>query len=199
MNGKTIRVLSMAAALLAGGTMMHPSMLAQADSTDKAKPASAAKTESPSEVYGKLLKMISTQVIGAAEAMPADKYEFAPTTGQFEGVSNFSSQVRHLAEANYYFYSGFGIGAMPDEAKFKSLKTKDELVQALKDSYAYAEKGVDSMTAQNAFQTVPFGKETITRAGAATLGLSHSMDHYGQLVEYLRMNGIVPPASRKKS
>ena len=104
---------------------------------------------------------------------------------------------QHIAEANYFFFSGFGLSGAPDDAKLKALKGKDELVQALKDSYAFAQKGMDSMTAQNAFVTVGSGKMQMTRAGWASICLFHSMDHYGQMVEYLRMNGIVPPASAK--
>ena len=136
--------------------------------------------------------------MGAAEAMPADKYDFAPTAGNFDGVRTFGSQVQHLAEANYFFFSGFGLSGAPDDAKLKALKSKDELVQALKDSFAFAQKGIDTITPQNAFTTVGTGKMKMTRAGWATFCLAHSMDHYGQMVEYLRMNGIVPPASQKQ-
>lgn len=199
MKQKTLQALGMAVALVAGGSMMHGRALAQESAPAPAKAAESAPAASPSEVYSKLLKVVSTEVIGAAEAMPADKYNFAPTTGKFDGVRTFGGQVQHLAEANYYFFSGFGVGPVPDETKLKSLKSKDELVQALKDSFAYAQKGIDSLTAQNELQTVPFGKDTIARAGAASFMMSHAMDHYGQMVEYLRMNGIVPPASQKQS
>ncbi len=192
---RALRGMAVAVALLVGGTMVHTDALAQAA---KAKSASAGETVAPAEVYGKLLKNGSKEIIDAAEAMPADKYDFVPTAGKFDGVRSFGSQVQHLAEANFFFFSGFGVGPMPDEAKMKSLKSKDELVQALKDSFAYADKAIATMTPQNAFQTVPFGKQTITRAGAATFAMAHANDHYGQMVEYLRMNGIVPPASMKK-
>jgi len=107
--------------------------------------------------------------------------------------------VQHVAEANFFFFSSFGLSGAPDDAKLKALKSKDELVQALKDSFAFAQKGIDTMTPQNAFMTVGSGKMQMTRAGWATLTLAHSMDHYGQMVEYLRMNGIVPPASQKQA
>jgi uncharacterized damage-inducible protein DinB len=191
----------MAAALLAGGLMIHTTAHAQ-DATAKAKAKVAESTgaaQPPSEVYGSMLKRLSDQVVGAAEAMPADKYDFAPTAGKFDGVRTFGAQVQHLAEANYFFFSGFGVSGAPDDAKLKALKGKDELVQALKDSYAFAEKASDTMTPQNAFTTVGSGKMQMTRAGWATFCLAHSMDHYGQMVEYLRMNGIVPPASQKQA
>lgn len=194
MNCRTIRVLSMAAVFLIGGAAMQGSAHAQ---MDNAKPAEGA-TQSPAAVYGKALQMMMPELISTAEAMPADKYNFAPTAGKFDGVRTFGGQVQHLIEANYFFFSGFGLSGAPDDAKIKSLKSKDELVQALKDSIAYAQKGIDTITPENAFAEVSFGKQKIARAGAVTVCLAHSMDHYGQMVEYLRMNGIVPPASQKK-
>jgi uncharacterized damage-inducible protein DinB len=164
----------------------------------KAKAMDSSTAQSPSAVYGQLLKMMSAEVISAAEAMPADKYDFAPTAGNFAGVRTFGAEVQHLAQANYFFFSGFGLSGAPDEAHLKALKSKDELVQALKDSYAFAQKGVDTITPQNAFMPVTSGPMKMARAGFATICVAHSMDHYGQMVEYLRMNGIVPPASQKK-
>lgn len=165
----------------------------------KTQATSSTSAQPPSEVYGGMLKRLSEEVVGAAEAMPADKYDFAPSNGNFAGVRTFGAQVQHIAEANYFFFSGFGLSGAPDDAKLKALKGKDELVQALKDSFAFAQKGIDTMTTQNAFMTVGAGKMQMTRAGWATLLLAHSMDHYGQMVEYLRMNNIVPPASQKQS
>jgi uncharacterized damage-inducible protein DinB len=201
MNCRTIRAFGMAAAMLAGGLMMQTTAQAQKATMEKAKAkvADTSATQPPSEVYGGLLKRLSEEVVGAAEAMPADKYDFAPTAGKFDGVRTFGSQVQHVAEANYFFFSGFGLSGAPDDAKLKALKSKDELVQALKDSFAFAQKGIDTMTPQNTFMTVGSGKMQMTRAGWATLTLAHSMDHYGQMVEYLRMNGIVPPASQKQA
>ena len=200
MNCRAIRVYGMVAAVRIGGLMMSPAAQAQAGAEKaKAKAMDSTSAQPPSEVYGGMLKRLSEQVVGAAEAMPADKYDFAPTNGNFSGVRTFGAQVQHLAEANYFFFSGFGVSGAPDEAKLKALKGKDELVQALKDSFAFAQKGIDTMTPQNVFTTVGSGKMQMTRAGWATVCLAHSMDHYGQMVEYLRMNGIVPPASQKQN
>jgi uncharacterized damage-inducible protein DinB len=188
----------MAAVMLVGGMMVQTTAPAQTVMKAKSAAAESAGAKAPSEVYGQLLKQLSEEVVSAAEAMPAEKYDFAPTAGKFDGVRTFGSQVQHLAESNYFFFSGFGLSGAPDDAKLKALKSKDELVQALKDSFAFAQKGIDTMTPQNAFTTVGSGKMQLTRAGWATICLAHSMDHYGQMVEYLRMNGIVPPASQKQ-
>jgi uncharacterized damage-inducible protein DinB len=186
----------MAAAMLVTG-MLLPAAHAQSGGMGNTQ-AAAGSTKTPAQVYSGLLKIISTEVVSAAEAMPADKYNFAPTAGKFDGVRTFGAQVQHLVESNYFFFSGFGLSGAPDEAKIKSLKSKDELVQALKDSFANAQKGIDTMTPENEFGEVGSGEMKMTRAGAASFFMAHNMDHYGQMVVYLRMNGIVPPASQKQ-
>jgi len=197
MNCRRSLQFSMAAAMLMT-SMLLPAARAQMSAADSNTQAAAGSTKTPAEVYSGLLKIVSTQVVSAAEAMPADKYNFAPTAGKFDGVRSFGGQVQHLVESNYFFFSGFGVSGAPDDAKVKSLKTKDELVQALKDSFAYAQKGIDTMTPDNSFAEVGSGEGKMSRAGAASFFLAHNMDHYGQMVEYLRMNGIVPPASQKQ-
>jgi uncharacterized damage-inducible protein DinB len=151
----------------------------------------------PAQVYGNLLNLMEKEFVSAAEAMPDDKYDFAPasTMGDFKGVRTFGEQVKHVAEANYYFFGGSNFTEADMKVKSDAigkLKTKAEIVQALKDSFTQAHTYVDSITPENAFVMTANG----TRAGMAAFGLAHFMDHYGQMVEYLRMNGIVPPASR---
>ncbi len=155
--------------------------------------SSAAAT--PAQIYGKLMTGMQGEITSAAEAMPTDKYNFAPTQGEFTGVRTFGQQVKHLAEANYEFFDGWNIGPAPKEADIEALTSKDDIVKALKDSYVYAHKAIDTITAANAFESL--GKDKGTRAGMAAFCIAHAMDHYGQMVVYLRMNGIIPPASRK--
>ncbi len=149
---------------------------------------------------------VPMQIIGAAEAMPADKFDWAPTQGEFKGVKTFAQQVKHIAAVNFVFGAVI-LGEKPqvDMANIEmgpdSLKTKAEIVNYLKDSFAYARKAIQSITAQNGVRPIknPFGPgPDFTAIGMATLLSFHGMDHYGQMVEYLRMNGIVPPASRPK-
>lgn len=154
-------------------------------------------TQPPAKVYSGIAKGIESEFLGAAEAMPADKYGYAPSNGKFDGVRTFGQQVQHVIGANYHFFSGFGVPGAMDEAKIKNLKSKDELVQGLKDSFAYVDKAIATITPENAFAEVGSGEGKTTRAGAASYFLFHTMDHYGQMVEYLRMNNIVPPASAK--
>jgi uncharacterized damage-inducible protein DinB len=162
-----------------------------------AKPAPGTPVP-PAQVYGKLLSLMEKEFVGAAEAMPEDKYSFAPTSavGEFKGVRSFGEQVKHVADANWYFFGPPNATEAEGKAKSEAigkLTTKAEIVQALKDSFAQAHAFVDGITNENAFVTLPNGG---TRAGMAAFGLAHLNDHYGQMVVYLRMNGIVPPASR---
>lgn len=169
--------------------------IAAAQSADKpAKPA-VGTPQAPAQVYGKLLSNMEKEFVDLADAMPEDKYSFVPTQGDFAKVRSFGEQVKHVAESNWYF---FGSATMSEtEIKVKSdalmkLTTKAEILQALRESLAQGHKLVDGMTTENAFQATAHG----TRAGMAALGLAHMMDHYGQMVVFVRMNGIIPPASR---
>lgn len=168
-------------------------------SKTNAAPAPAATSIAPAESLNALLGLIEKQVVGAAEAMPAEKYDFAPSgAGEFKGVRTFGEQVRHIAQANYEFFHGWNVPGAIDPKSLDSLKTKDELVKALRDSFTYAQAAINTITPENAFASVPGPPEMkLTRVTTATFAIAHPMDHYGQMVEYLRMNGIIPPASRK--
>ena len=172
------------------------SSLAFAQAAAPAKPAIGSLV-SPAQTYGKLLSIMEQQFVSAAEAMPEDKFNFAPpaTLGEFKDVRTFRQQVKHVIEANYVFFSGPDFTEAQDKAladATEKLSTKTDIVKALKDSFAKAHAFVDTITPENAFVQTAHG----TRAGMASFGIAHLMDHYGQMVVYLRMNGIVPPASR---
>jgi len=185
---------TIAATLFACCLLAATPSLAPAQAAAPAKPAVGAAIP-PAQVYGKLLAGMEQEFVGAAEAMPEDKYNFAPTTGEFKGVRTFAGQIKHVAESNYYFFAGSDYSEAADKAQtdaIEKLTSKADIVKALKDSFAKAHVLVDSMTADNAFTMTAHG----TRAGMVAFGMAHFMDHYGQIVEYLRMNSIVPPASR---
>jgi uncharacterized damage-inducible protein DinB len=169
-------------------------VFSQAGDNKAAKPAVGSQ-QPPSQIYGKLLSGMEKEFVDLADAMPEEKYSFVPSTGEFAKVRSFGDQVKHIAESNWYFFGGPDI--TEDQLKAKSdaiekLTSKADIMQALKDSLKQAHTLVDGMTAENAFTTTAHG----TRAGMTSFGLAHMMDHYGQLVVYLRMNGMVPPASR---
>ena len=163
---------------------------------------SGAKTGSntmvaPSQVFDKMLSGAESEFVGAASAMPADKFNFAPSAsmGKYDGVRTFAAEIKHVTEANYYYGHAFGGGNAKSRADIEKLTSRDEILQALKDSFAYLHAGIATITPMNAFADTD-GKGT-TRAGAAAGVIAHMNDHYGQMVEYLRMNGLVPPASQR--
>src|SRR5579863_5649585 len=162
-----------------------------------AKPA-VGTVMTPAGTYGKLLGILEKEFVDAVEAMPEDKFNFAPPegSGDFKGVRTFAGQVKHVTGSSYYFFGGPSMTQDAVKAKEDSvekLTSKADIVQALKDSLTNAHAFIDGITAENAYVTMSNGG---TRAGMASFGIAHMMDHYGQLVVYLRMNGIVPPASR---
>jgi uncharacterized damage-inducible protein DinB len=186
-----------AGCILGCSLLIAQSTLVLAQATAPAKPA-VGTAVSPAQTYGKLLSGMESEFVSAAEAMPEDKYNFAPAAslGEFKDVRTFAQQIKHVAESNYYFFGGSDYTEAGDKAmsdSIEKLTTKADIVKALKDSFALAHTFVDAITPENAFVMTAHG----TRAGMATFGIAHFMDHYGQLVVYLRMNGIVPPASRK--
>jgi uncharacterized damage-inducible protein DinB len=143
-----------------------------------------------------------THIVPLAEAMPDDKYSFAPTSGEFKDVRTFAEQLKHLA-ANNYSAAAKILGEKPtaDQANEKgpdSVRTKTEIVEYVKGSFAALHKAVATIDKKNEVEPLKdmTGSWQRTRLGLAIDAVAHSFDHYGQLVEYLRMNGIIPPASR---
>jgi len=172
-----------------------PSSPAQVPAATKVPVRLAASKPSPAQIYAKLFSSQEEEVVSAAEAMPEDKYNFVPTHGTFEGVRTFAQQVTHIAASQYYYFGNFGVQGGVDSDAIDKLTKKDDIVKALKDSYAFAQQAIETITVENAFD--PLGEHKSTRAGLAATALAHTNDHYGQMVVYLRMNGIIPPASRK--
>jgi uncharacterized damage-inducible protein DinB len=163
----------------------------------------------PSKSFDSALSDFEGQFMGLAKAMPAEKYSFAPSAAIFasaqktdylspnnQGVRSFGQMVAHVAQANYY-YGGLisGLKADVDVKAIGSLTDKDQIVAALEMSFAFVHKAMGTLTTQNAFESV---RGTQTRASFAGGVIAHGLDHYGQLAEYLRMNGVIPPASEKK-
>src|ERR1700759_3181487 len=109
--------VAMLCCLMAPATMTH---------------AQAAATQAvPGATYNHLMTIMEKQIVGAADAMPADKYNFAPTQGEFKGVRTFVSQVKHLAETNYEFFEGWNVPGAVKEADIEKLTSKDDIMKAL--------------------------------------------------------------------
>ena len=151
--------------------------------------------------YDEQLKGVEKDVMGLAGAMPANKFDFAPTNGAFTGVRTFAQQAKHLATV-MYLVSASALNQKPTvdvgtgENGPDAVRTKEQVLEYLKGAFAFAHKSIATLTAQNQLQTVksPF-EGTIPRVFAASFVTAHSFDHYGQMVVYARMNGVIPPSS----
>jgi DinB superfamily len=150
------------------------------------------------------LSGIEREIVPLVEAMPEQAMNFAPTSGEFKGVRTFALQAKHVGFV-IYAVSSASLGeknpSTSDEAENgpATVKTKEDIVKYLKDAFAYAHRAAQSVTAQNATELMasPFGEGKMPKLGAINVAVWHSFDHYGQMVVYARMNGIVPPASRQ--
>ena len=151
-----------------------------------------------------LAKLTEKVIVSAAVAMPAEKYGFAPTDGEFKGVRRFGQMVKHLSATNYILAAA-ALGEEPpadagDELGPEAVRTKDEIIGYLKGSFVRLDQAIEAIGQK----TVPVKSSPIsplknaeaTRLALVVESLVHAFDHYGQMVEYLRMNGVVPPASR---
>jgi hypothetical protein len=147
---------------------------------------------------------IERQITQVAEAMPEEKFNFSPESlnirgDDYKGVRTFAQQVKHVAASNYAIWSSLTGDKFPADFMGgngpEGLKTKAEILKFLKDSFALGHKAAAGLTAENMLQ--PPGNSKSFRLRAVVFGVEHAFDHYGQMVEYLRMNGIVPPASRQ--
>jgi len=197
------------AVLLAGGfasaQTLSTKKVAEAKSPAGAQVHTTAQVHATAQVMDRQLVNLEHEFVPAAEAMPEDVFNFAPTGGEFKGVKTFAQQVRHVASANYLFGAGIaGVKAPADlvggENGPEGLKTKAEIINYLKDSFVYVHKAFNGIHDSNATASIPtpWGQGTTTRLGLASLTVAHGFDHYGQMAVYLRMNGIIPPASRQQ-
>jgi uncharacterized damage-inducible protein DinB len=174
--------------------------LAASAAAQKPKPAEERRTVTM--VLDRATSNIEHEFVEAADAMPEDKYSFAPTSGEFKGVRTFAEQIKHVAAVNYIFGAAILSENVPvdvgDESGPASLTSKADILKYLKDSFAYVHKAIATINEKNVVETVrsPYGEGSVSRLGLATSVPAHGYDHYGQMAVYLRMNGIVPPASR---
>jgi len=169
----------------------------------------AGKAQAPSPTIASAVdREISNaeqQIVEVSEAMPEDRFNFSPESlnisgSDYKGVRTFALEVKHIAASNYAIWSPLTGDKLPKDFIGgngpENLKTKAEIIQFLKDSFALGHRAAATLTIENMLQA-PEGSKS-SRLRLAEFAISHAYDHYGQMVEYLRMNGIVPPASRQK-
>jgi len=188
--------------MIAGLTICAPAQ--SKASKQKSKAPAAGPGNIPTTIadsVGNNMKFIEGSFLGVAEAMPENKYDFIPTGGNFEGVRSFGEQVKHVACAQFGFFNEFE-GKQPpadcEKGGHNPAKTKAELIQYLKDSFDYGNRVLGTLNARNALDRVE-GRYAgpNTKLGISVIAVWHITDHYGQMVEYLRMNGLVPPMTQK--
>jgi hypothetical protein len=168
------------------------------------KNAASLDARQEKRAFESLLNLVEKEIISAVDAMPADKFGFAPTDGEFKGVRTFGQMVKHFSATNHILAAA-ALGEEPpaeagDELGPESVRTKAEILAYLKGSFVHLDKAVEAIGQTNilvnASPISPLKRGEVTRLALITETLLHAYDHYGQLVEYLRMNGVVPPASR---
>jgi uncharacterized damage-inducible protein DinB len=199
----TLSVLTWTAPLYAQTSSPQPTPSASLSAAASASPQAAPTIVSSID---REISVVEKEVVEAAEAMPEDKFAFSPEKlnlagSDYKGVRTFAEQVKHIAASNYLIWSPITGEKAPDTAnKGKgpdNMTSKTEIIKFLKDSFAFGHKAVATLTASNLVEPITSGSgKPTTRLFLATFAPAHCFDHYGQMIEYLRMNGIVPPASR---
>src|SRR6476659_9832452 len=194
--------------LTAALSLAAASAYAQAAKSSPATGASASPS-TPSTIASAIdreISVVEKEVVEAAEAMPEDKFDFSPeklniSGSDYKGVRTFGQQVKHVAASNYLIWSPITGEKPPDTVNDgkgpDNMKAKADIIKFVKDSFAFGHKAVATLNESNLVQPITRpNRPPTTRLFLATFAPAHAFDHYGQMVEYLRMNGIVPPASR---
>lgn len=182
---------------------------AQGSSTSTQPAATAAPTIA--SVLNNQLRGIEREIMNAADAIPSDKYDFSPATANVPGdfktpnpVRTMAEQFKHTGDALEAYAAGI-MGekreSSGDENGPKNVKTKQEVTDYLKAAFAKAHSAIDMINQQNATEEIPNpfgGNRKVTRLALAVGMVGHSNNHYGQIIVYMRMNGIVPPESQPR-
>ncbi len=191
---RTFLLFVLATAILATATIA----VAQ-DNKSKDNPPNAAATtaaqDNPISAWTKLAhNRVDDLLLRSAEKVPEENYSFKPT----DAVRSYGQIIGHLADAQYLFCS-IALGEKnPAPGIEKSKTAKADLIAALKESFAYCDKAYDGMTDASAKETVKLFGNDAPRLAALTVNNMHNMEHYGNLVTYMRLKNIVPPSSEPR-
>jgi hypothetical protein len=181
-----------------------------ASSLSAQNPVTAAPTgprPSYAEVVDKEISNLESQIVSIAEAMPEEKFSSSPEAlkipgAEFKGVRTYADQIKHLAADNFAIWAPFTGKPEPSFVHSPNgpddMKSRAEIIRFLKDSFVFAHQAAAGLTAENATGIVDFRGNKVSRLYLVILAFSHANDHYGQGVEYLRMSGMIPPASRPR-
>jgi len=161
--------------------------------------AGSETAPSARRIFEKQLSAAERDVMDVVQTMPANKFNFAPSSGAFKNARTFGAQARHIAFClNEVAVALLGEPMLPhtDQEGPKNLTSRDEIIQYLKDAFAHAHKAIGTLTNENLLEQIadPYAENLrTTRLDAAGIFATHTYDHYGQIVEYLRMNNLTPP------
>lgn len=195
---------------IAALSLAAASAYAQATKSSPAAGVSASPSTPPTiaSSIDREINLVEKEVLEAAEAMPEDKFDFSPEKlnipgSDYKGVRTFGEQLKHIAASNYLIWSPITGEKPPDNVNDgkgpDNMKAKADIIKYVKDSFAFGHKAVATLNESNLVQSIiRDNRPPTTRLFLATFAPAHCFDHYGQMIEYLRMNGIVPPASRGK-
>jgi uncharacterized damage-inducible protein DinB len=164
--------------------------------TSSAPPAQSTPPANPITASEKgFYSFVSGAVVAAAQKMPEENYSFKPTPE----VRSFGQLVGHVADASFSFCSqAIGEANPPVKDIEKTKKSKADLVVALKDGVAYCNKAFDSMTDAKGSEMVKLFNFNLAKSTVFSINTAHTDEHYGNMVTYLRLKGIVPPTSENQ-
>ena len=151
------------------------------------------KADSAAAVLNGILSDAERVFVDVAEAMPASKFEYRPTTGDLTDARSFAETIKHVIWANYFLAAKVsGSTETVDKAAIESMTDRGRILEQLHESFVAAHKAIDTLSPDNMLKG---GQGRAARLGSAAFLTAHTMAHCGELVEYLRMNGIAPPKS----
>jgi uncharacterized damage-inducible protein DinB len=158
--------------------------------------APAASAQAPvADAFRALAKEAGTNLVAAAEEMPAGKYGYKPTPAQM----SFGDIVGHLSTGNDYLCGKIAGGEAPKRADLGKGAAKDAMVARLKETFQYCETALAKVDDGKLSEKVPFfGNRQVSRAEAMFITAQDWADHYSQAAIYLRLNGLLPPTAKKK-
>ncbi|HEY9140251.1 MAG TPA: DinB family protein [Bryobacteraceae bacterium] len=145
-------------------------------------------------VSKRIYAISKSDVLRSVDKIPDDLWSFQPT----KDVRTVGQLFAHIADGQYEFCGLVAEGKSVQKGIEKTMKTKAEIVPALKEAFAYCDAAYDKMTDANAADLVAFFGMKITKLGAMDFNTAHNMEHYGNLVTYMRIKGIVPPSSERQ-
>ena len=167
-----------------------------------------AQTLPYSSSIERLFKKVQSDIMTTAQAMPEEKFDFTPDSlhingAAFDGVRTFAGQIMHLASDNMLIWAAINDQKLaydiPDVNGPKNIKTKKDIIEYLKYSFEVGEKAIKTINAQTALALIEFRWRKLSKLDLAFYGIVHANEHYGQMVVYLRMCGIIPPPTKAEN